>query len=189
MNIKIRSFLANTLFGFIVFLPFYIIVEIAIAIEKEAKLIIPKNLELTGFPLLTGVIILWLIGKVITSERAKKYIDKLHTWLFSKPAIGAPYRFTHSIFNLFSGENSIFREVVLVKVEDGQEELGFITNRLTNDNKSWVFVPSVPIPISGRLTLVDEDRIKYLELTPREAIKVIMTFGHGLEDGTLKIKK
>lgn len=93
------------------------------------------------------------------------------------------------MYHLFSGEHSIFSEAVLIKVEDGQEELGFITNRLIDSKKSWVFVPSVPIPISGRLTLIDDEHIKYLDLKPREAIKVIMTFGHGLENNSLKIKE
>ena len=79
------------------------------------------------------------------------------------------------------GEDAIFYEAVLVPSKDIQsDELGLVTNKITDDKgntKLVIFVPGVPNPTSGRLIVMDKELVKPLAMPVNETLKALVSMG------------
>ncbi|HEB12287.1 MAG TPA: DUF502 domain-containing protein [Actinobacteria bacterium] len=134
-----------------------------------------------GFGLLTAVISIYLVGLIVTNFIGKwiwKRVDKILNRL---PALGRIYQTLKQILGYGEGEDAIFHEVVLVPSTDQQsEELGLVTNKMSDDQGHTnliIFVPGAPSPTSGRLIVMRQDSVKRLAVPVNEAIKALVSMG------------
>ncbi|KKK72927.1 hypothetical protein LCGC14_2898990 [marine sediment metagenome] len=134
-----------------------------------------------GFGLLTAVISIYLVGLIVTNFIGKwiwKRVDKILNRL---PALGRIYQTLKQILGYGEGEDAIFHEVVLVPSTDQQsEELGLVTNKMSDDQGHTnliIFVPGAPSPTSGRLLVMRQDSVKRLAVPVNEAIKALVSMG------------
>lgn len=119
------------------------------------------------------------IGKVLFP-----WIDR---WLQRLPIFASIYPSAKQLSDFLLGRNKTmeFKQVVLVQYpEKGSYSLGFVTNRgMTEfDQKAGtdlvcVFVPFAPVPFSGLILLLTQDKVVPVEMPVDDAIKFIVSGG------------
>ncbi|HDO25875.1 MAG TPA: DUF502 domain-containing protein [Nitrospirae bacterium] len=134
-----------------------------------------------GFGLLVAALFIYLVGLGITTFIGKWLWTRVDRILDKLPALGRMYQTLKQILGYGEGEDAIFYEVVLIPSRDFQsEEIGLVTNRVTDDSgkaKLIIFVPGVPNPTSGRLIVMDKDSVKLLSMPVNESLKALVSMG------------
>ncbi len=134
-----------------------------------------------GFGLLAAVISIYLVGLIVTNFIGKWVWRRVDKILNRLPVLGRLYQTLKQILGYGEGEDAIFHEVVLVPSTDQQsEELGLVTNKMSDDQGHTnliIFVPGAPSPTSGRLLVMRQDSVKRLAVPVNEAIKALVSMG------------
>ncbi len=73
-----------------------------------------------------------------------------------------------------------FRNVVLISIDEGWV-IGFIIEEANKDGLIMVFVPGAPIPTSGTLYMMTEDKIKRVNIPVHKALLLIWNLGRNSE--------
>ena len=134
-----------------------------------------------GAGLLAAVIVIYLIGLFVTTFIGKWIWKRVDRILDKLPALGSLYQTLKQILGYGEGEDAIFYEAVLIPSKDYQsEELGLVTNKITDDKgnaKFVIFIPGVPNPTSGRLVVMDTELVKPLAMPVNETLKALVSMG------------
>jgi uncharacterized membrane protein len=134
-----------------------------------------------GVGLLAAVIVIYLIGLFVTTFIGKWIWNRVDSILDKLPALGSLYQTLKQILGYGEGEDAIFYEAVLIPSKDYQsEELGLVTNKITDDKgnaKFVIFIPGVPNPTSGRLVVMDTELVKPLAMPVNETLKALVSMG------------
>ncbi|MBU3948449.1 MAG: DUF502 domain-containing protein [Proteobacteria bacterium] len=134
-----------------------------------------------GFGLIAAVILIYLIGFAVNTFIGKWIWKRVDSILDKLPALGRLYQTLKQILGYGEGEAAIFYETVLVPSRDIQsEELGLVTNKITDDKgntKLVIFVPGVPNPTSGRLIVIDKESVKPLSMPVNDTLKALVSMG------------
>ncbi len=134
-----------------------------------------------GFGLLAAAVFIYLIGLGVTTFIGKWIWKRVDRTLDKLPALGRLYQTLKQILGYGEGEDAIFYEAVLIPSKDiASEELGLVTNRISDDNgntKLVIFVPGVPNPTSGRLIIMDQELVKPLNMPVNETLKTLVSMG------------
>jgi uncharacterized membrane protein len=135
-----------------------------------------------GFGLLAAVVLIYLIGLGVTTfvgrwiwRQGDRILDRL-------PGLGRLYGTLKQVLGYGEGENAIFYETVLIPSRDLQsEEFGLVTNRITDESgnivKLVIFMPGVPNPTSGRLLVMDKEKVKPLTMPVNDTLKALVSMG------------
>lgn len=138
-----------------------------------------------GFVLLN--LLLLFLGFVATNFLGKRVFHLWDRVMNRVPLINKIYATLRQIAELLLGPSrtGTFGRVALVEFPSpGTWGLGFVTSvaageasdRLRKPLRS-VFIPSAVNPTTGFLLLVGDDRITYLDMTPEQAMKMIVSAG------------
>ncbi len=120
------------------------------------------------------LLLCFCVGLLAATKRAKQFIQ----WLEQIVLGHIPgYKVLKSIGNRMAGLEEEKIKVVLARVDDGWQ-LSFLIEQL-DDNLYTVFVPSTPSPWSGSLYHLEKDRIKWTNITKKEALNCISQMGIG----------
>jgi len=134
-----------------------------------------------GFGLIAAVIFIYLIGFAVTTFIGKWIWKRVDSILDKLPALGSLYQTLKQILGYGEGEDAIFYEAVLVPSRNIQsDELGLVTNKITDDKRNTklvIFVPGVPNPTSGRLILIDKESVKPLAMPVNDTLKALVSMG------------
>jgi uncharacterized membrane protein len=121
------------------------------------------------------------IGMVANSLIGKYLLTLLDHIIMRLPGIRLFYQAWKQIALTPGGTEGTFSKVVLIPDESGtMKMLGFSSGRLieTDEPCYCVFVPSSPNPITGRLYFIRTDRCQFIDMTPEEAFKVVLSTGN-----------
>ncbi|MCX7965803.1 MAG: DUF502 domain-containing protein [Syntrophorhabdaceae bacterium] len=180
--------------GFFVLIPLLVTVYIVYVIISSIDSIISplikniiinltgKEIYIPGTGFIIFIIITYLTGILTSNYFGKKLLFYGELILHRIPFVKGIYRSLKDIFNTFSFESTrAFKEVVMVEMPlNGKFFIGFITKRFTlKDGRQLcnVFIPTTPNPTSGFLIVAREEELIFLEMTPEEAIKYIVSLG------------
>ncbi len=122
---------------------------------------------------LSGLLATTLLGKILL-----RVIDSILTRV---PMIREVYIAWKQIALTPGGVEGVFSKVVLIPDESGHARtIAFTSGRPVNTagNILCVYIPFAPNPISGRLSFVPFDRCIFPDVSPEEAIKVILSTGN-----------
>jgi len=149
----------------------------------------PVNLfgfELPGLGLLFTVLLVVLTG-IITRLYVGSRLLALWDRVISKIPFGntiyrAVKQFTETVA---SSKQQSFRQVVLVEFPvAGNHMIGFVTGttpaalkNLPGQDVINVFIPTSPNPTSGFLVVAPRENVKYVNMTPEQAFKLIVSGG------------
>jgi uncharacterized membrane protein len=185
---KLLDFFRTTIKGGIWFLfPFIILL---IVIGKAHKIVEPMVAPLAqripvetflGFGvvrLLTGLILVlvcFTAGLLSKTKPAQKFVFWLESHFLSKlPG----YEFLKTTGGQFLHvDQGGQQNVVLARIEDAWQ-IGYITEALDNGLFA-VYIPGAPVPSSGSLYFMTEDRFVRLKLTIPQAQQCLRRLGHG----------
>jgi uncharacterized membrane protein len=138
-----------------------------------------------GFVLLNLVLLLlgWLATKLI----GRRLFSVWDAAMNRVPLINKVYATLRQLAELLLGppRGSSFRRVAVVEYPvPGSYALGFVTSSAPGEAGSRlgrrlcsVYVPKAVNPTTGYLLLVPEERVTYLEMTPEEAMKMMVSAG------------
>lgn len=124
-----------------------------------------------------------LLGLALQSDRGKKAFKWLELNIFIRLPF---YSSINDIVKRFSGIKDMpFSRVVLIDPFDSGAFLtGFVVDDC-EDEILTVFVPTAPNPTNGNIYHVKNTHVKFVDITPREAMQTII----GLGTGTSKLFK
>jgi len=138
-----------------------------------------------GFVLLNLIVL--LLGWLTTNFLGKRLFLIWDRVMHRVPLINKIYSTLRQIAEIFLGssEEASFRRVALVEYgSPGTHMIGFVTS--TADSEAGeklggrvchVFVPSAVNPTTGFLLVVPEGKVRYLDMTPEQAMKMIVSAG------------
>jgi uncharacterized membrane protein len=138
-----------------------------------------------GFVLLNLIVL--VLGWLTTNFLGKRLFLIWDRVMHRVPLINKIYSTLRQIAEIFLGssEEASFRKVALVEYgSPGTHMIGFVTS--TADSEAGeklggrvchVFVPSAVNPTTGFLLVVPEGKVRYLEMTPEQAMKMIVSAG------------
>jgi uncharacterized membrane protein len=138
-----------------------------------------------GFVLLN--LLLLLLGWLTTNFLGKRLFLAWDGVMHRVPLINKIYSTLRQIAEILLGteEEAAFRRVALVEYgSPGTHMVGFVTSTAVSEageklggRVCHVFVPSAVNPTTGFLLVVPEDKVRYLEMTPEQAMKMVVSAG------------
>ena len=138
-----------------------------------------------GFVLLN--LLLLFLGFVTTRLLGRRAFAVWDRLMHRVPLINKIYSTLRQIAEVLLGsdESAAFRKVALVEYPAaGTYMVGFVTSTAAAEagqklgrKVSHVFVPSAVNPTTGFLLVVPEEKIRYLTMSPEEAMKMIVSAG------------
>lgn len=138
---------------------------------------------LTIISLIFLIFIIYLVGIFSSSFIGREILNYGEILIEKIPFIRSIYVGTKQLVNAFSVQNrKTFTKAVLVEFPyKGSYVIGFITNsekwRGKNTKFLNVFIPTTPNPTSGWYIIVEESRVKYLDIGIEDAIKMVVSGG------------
>ncbi len=138
-----------------------------------------------GFVLLNLVVL--ILGALTTNFLGKRLFLLWDRVMHRVPLINKVYSTLRQIGEIFLGSShdAAFRRVALVEYgSPGTYMVGFVTFTAASEAQEklgqrvcHVFVPSAVNPTTGFLLVVPEEKVRYLEMTPEQAMKMIVSAG------------
>ncbi len=139
-----------------------------------------------GFGFLIAAALFLTTGFLTRSLVARRLISAMERIFDRIPLISTIYRAVQQIRDVFiSREGAVFQKVVLIEYPKSDvwamgflmsREQGVVQHALGGEHWS-VFVPSIPNPTTGFLLFYPPDRIRVLDLTIEEGMKIVISGG------------
>lgn len=187
-----RYFITGLLIVLPVFLTLYFLFVIFAFIDgiwgKLINIYLKKHLgfAIPGLGFILGIATVFLTGFVATNFLGKRLFHLVETWFLKFPFIKQIYPSAKQIVNSFvSKERPAFQKVVMVEYPaKGVWSVGFLTNESFSKAEAaaaekllHVFIATTPSPFTGFLVLIPKDRVKFLDISVEEGIKLIVSGG------------
>ena len=162
--------------------------------EDTAKAINGAMNDTSGYYLDAFVSVLAVISLLgilfIAGMFAKSRLLQVFNWVLLKvPGIKTIYAAVSNVFNAVSGTTGVrnFKRVVLVEFpHPGMKAPAFVTNECvdvaTNKTILCVYVPTTPVPTSGYMLMVPEDKVVPLNWELEETLQAIVSGGLTVPD-------
>jgi uncharacterized membrane protein len=136
--------------------------------------------------ILIALMLIYLAGLVATTLLGRFFLRIIDRILASVPVLRTLYTAWKQVALTPGGTEGVFSKVVVIPDETGATYLlGFSNGRpIDGDADTYcVFVPAAPNPINGRLYFVHREKCQFVDVTPEEAFKVILSTGNYVPPG------
>jgi uncharacterized membrane protein len=167
--------------GLIAAIPVAITVFLVLYVDSMVQKVVPLPYPLLGIVLSLAVI--YGLGVFVTSLIGRVLLRIFDRVLARIPGLRDLYRTWKQLLVTPDLDSGMFAKVLLLPDESGQHFLlGFSTGRPLGDDgdRLCVFVPNSPNPISGRLYFVSMKRCHFLPISPKDALKTVVSSGNYL---------
>jgi len=186
------KYLSKTLLsGFITLLPIiltiYLLYWLGISSEKvmgdALRYLLPENLYFPGLGMLTGIVIVFMVGLMMNAYLIRKLFSFGEQVLYRLPLIKPIYRAFRDFFDFFSPDKEGLGQVVSVTL-NGMELVGFVTQedeqRLPpsfRDRDSVLVYLPMSYMVGGYTLLVPRSELHPLQMSRDEAMRFVLTAG------------
>ncbi|MGO0123254.1 DUF502 domain-containing protein [Desulfothermobacter acidiphilus] len=142
--------------------------------------------HIPGIGVVISILVILLVGMLATNVIGRRLLAYWEALVFRIPLVNTVYRTAKEIVDTFSEERKqVFRQVVLVEFpRRGSWAIGFVVGEAGNclsqvaeEEMVKVLIPHVPLPVSGFLILVPRKEVIALDLSPEEAIRLLVSTG------------
>jgi uncharacterized membrane protein len=168
--------------GMLAAIPLIVLVAGATWIESHTRPIADlAGLSLPGFGVILAVVGAYLLGLIVTSIVGRIFLFGLDRFLEHVPGFHHLYHAWKEVVVLSPARASMFHQVVLASSGDGKNaQIGFTSgDHVPGDPHTvCVFLPNIPNPLSGRLTLFQKSCCVPLKLSVAEAFKFLLSTGN-----------
>jgi uncharacterized membrane protein len=179
---RVAKHLKNKLVaGLVAAIPIAITVFLVLYVDSMVQKVVPLPYPLLGIVLSLAVI--YGLGVFVTSLIGRVLLRIFDRVLARIPGLRDLYRTWKQLLVTPDLDSGMFAKVLLLPDESGQHFLlGFSTGRPLGDDgdRLCVFVPNSPNPISGRLYFVSMKRCHFLPISPKDALKTVVSSGNYL---------
>jgi len=182
---KIALLIAQGLLALLpISLTLYFLVWLVTAIETGLAPLIPGSLYFPGMGLITGLMLLLLIGIAVNVYIVERFIGWSGKIFERIPLIKIIYGAIQDAVNLIKlGKQQKVQSVVSVKVTESIHLIGFITSHegakklFKDDKKLGVYIP-LSYQIGGYTLYVDSDQVSPLDIDVETAMRIALTGGN-----------
>ncbi len=140
--------------------------------------------EITGLGFGVAIVLIYLIGIAAENIIGGRLIRFGESLLTRVPLFRQIYTGAKQVVEGLSGaglNKAAFREVVFVEFpREGMQTIAFITNEIADKSGKKLFtiyVPTAPLPTSGYLEIVTEDKLIRTDIPVDEAMKMVISSG------------
>ena len=134
-----------------------------------------------GLGMVLAVVAIYLMGLVVSTFLGRWIWNSVDRLLDQMPLLGGLYQTLKQILGYGEGPDAVFRRVVMIPSRDlDGDEIGLVTHEAPREGEGQrltVFVPSAPTPTTGRLVLVDADKVRPVDMSVNEALKTLISVG------------
>jgi uncharacterized membrane protein len=170
---------------FTLYLFYWFIVSTEAVLGDMIHLLLPNAQYWPGMGVLAGLSLVFLIGLMMHVYVVQRLFSKAEQLLYHTPLIKTIYRAFRDFFHFFSAsKNNDFEQVVAVKLDNGIQLVGFITQQHVgnlpeglNDSGSVLVYLPLSYMIGGYTILVPKQSISALDMTMEEAMRFTLTAG------------
>ncbi len=136
------------------------------------------GVHIFGLGILMGVLVIYLIGLASRSIVGRVCASGMDRVLNRLPLVNELYKAWKQISYAPGGGEGMYARVVLVPGEaSGTRLLGF-TDGVSRQGVTCVFVPATPNPVVGRLHLVPDEHLSFLDVSVEDAFKMLISTGN-----------
>lgn len=175
-------FFRGLLFVLPIFATFYVILVIIHWANDTLNALLFSWLpfDIPGLGLLTSFILIVLLGLAVSWAFSKPIFSYFEGIIARTPLVKIIYTAFKDFTEAFVGDKKKFNRPVLVKLFEGVDRIGFITeddlSYLGIEQKVAVYCPH-SYNFSGNLFLVDSGRLTPLNVNPADAMKFAVSAG------------
>ena len=141
---------------------------------------IPRSAHIPGTGILTGLIIILLVGLFARNVAGKRILEALDRLINRIPGYRTIYSTIKQLTNAFSPDSTrSFKEVLLVEYpKENSYALGFRTETVEKEGRKFavVFVPTNNLYL-GDVLFVPEEKAQRLDLTVEQAVRILVSGG------------
>ena len=195
-KLKIKKyFLTGLLATLPIFLTIYITVKIFGYVISVSDLFIPRSYYMINsnnymvnllfrflsysLSIIFSLASITFIGAIALNYFGKVLINNIEAIIARIPLSRTIYGIVKQISEIFlSKEDAPHKRVVMVEYpNEGLFSIGFMTNEEDKDNFVTVFIPTSPNPTSGFLVMLKREKVRELDISIEDAIKLIISAG------------
>lgn len=124
---------------------------------------------------------IYVLGLIVTSFFGQYVLSLMDTLLSRMPIVKPLYEAWKQVSLTPGGQGGMYSRVVLVPLMPGGIHMLGFTNGLAvpgSQDVCCVLVPNSPNPISGRLYFVRKGDLQFVDVSPEEALKTIVSTGN-----------
>jgi len=186
------KYISKTLLtGFITLVPLILTIYLVywLAVSSETfmgnvfRYILPYNVYFPGLGMVTGILIVFLVGLLMKAYLVRKLFKLGEKVLYRLPIIKSVYRAFRDFFDFFSPDKDSLGQAVAVKFNT-MELVGFITQEdpdklppsFRDNDHVLVYLP-MSYMVGGYTLLVPKKDTRVLQMTRDEAMKFVITAG------------
>jgi uncharacterized membrane protein len=146
-----------------------------------------RGVSVVGLGFLLLNLLLLLLGWLATKLLGRRFFSVWDRLMTRVPLFNKVYATLRQIAELLLGppREGSFRRVAVVEYPvPGSYAIGFVTSIESGEagdklgaKLCSVYVPKAVNPITGYLLLVPEERVRYLDMTPEDAMKMVVSAG------------
>lgn len=176
--------------GILVLLPISLTIYISVIIFQKVDLLgktvfgrwIPEGAMLTGIGFLGTIVFIFLVGYGSSLWLGAHILRWVENLLIRSPIIKGMYGLIRDTVHSIFGEKKFLSQAVLIDLPNlGYKRLGFVTQDPVTivdgeQEKIVVYMPH-SFQISGEMILVPKERVRFLNLPPEVALKIVMSAG------------
>ena len=127
------------------------------------------------------------VGRQITGRRL---LDRAEKWVLQVPVLSVVYGSVRELVETLNRTVAPGQRVVLISFPSPKmKTVGFVTNTFTDVDTgrelAAVYVPTTPNPTSGYVEIVPSEDLVWLDWTPQEAMRFIVS-GGAVGPGTIR---
>lgn len=182
MKTIINYFLRGLVFAFPLFATFYIISVTVNWIDVSLNSLIFGWLpfDVPGLGIVTAFFLIVILGYFVTRAFTSSLLSYFERLLERTPFVKIIYTAFKDLTEAFVGEKKRFNRPAAVKLTEGVDRIGFITEENLSDfninNRVAVYFPH-SYNFSGNLYLVDPEFVTPLDIDPSDALKFAVSAG------------
>lgn len=126
--------------------------------------------------------LLYALGSIGGQISGRRLLDRLEARVLAVPGIDLVYGAVRDLINSFKQEGFEASRVVLIEFPGPHmRTIGFVTRTFTDSRTgrplAAVYVPTTPNPTSGYIEIVPCERLVWLDWTPQEAMRFVVSGG------------
>jgi uncharacterized membrane protein len=137
--------------------------------------------KIPGLGLVTGILLIVLLGIFTTNIVGRSFIHMLENWVDKIPMIRTVYSTSKKILNSFQISQDSFEKVVFFEFpRKGIWSMGFVTGEtLGRDGTKFysIFLPTTPNPTSGWMIFVPETEVIPSNLPVDQGLQTLISAG------------
>jgi uncharacterized membrane protein len=149
-------------------------------LDGLVRMVLPGTNHIPGTGILTGLVILLLLGFLARNVVGKRILDTLDRLIHRIPGYRSIYSTVKQLTNAFSPENTAsFKEVLLVEYpREGSYALGFRTMTVDEGVRRLVvaYIPTNNLYL-GEVLFLPEEKVVRLDMTVEQAVRLLMSGG------------